>query len=157
MARCLVVADRSASGRTLATRVGPLLGDDTAVHLLVPAGPLRPGEREFVRSELVGPALSEQGESVTFAHWRLREGLLCLAEAGFEVTGEVCDANPWRAVRRMLVEERFDRALVTEAASPISRRLRVDLASRLTRQARIPVLQTASAPVGRTPAGPRAT
>lgn len=143
MGRTLVVTGRSASGRRLTTLVGPFLGD-SSVHLLVPAVRLRAGEREFVRSEFVGPGLPDEGEAAAFARWRLRDSLASLAESGIDATGEVCEANPRRAIRRMLDDRLFDQVVVAGLGSPVARRLRVDRISRLARRAGIPVLDTAA-------------
>jgi flavin-binding protein dodecin len=83
------------------------------------------------------PQTDEEGQRR--AEERLDEQLRLLAQAGVFATGEVGDPDPMAAVAAVLDRASFDEILISTLPAGASRWLRMDLVSRLQRQAAIPV------------------
>jgi GABA permease len=65
------------------------------------------------------------------AEERLREALTRFAELGAEVTGEVGDVSPFRAVDDVLIRENFDEVVVSTLPPGPSRWLKLDAVNRI--------------------------
>lgn len=123
--RVLVVANRT------------LHSDELQAHIreLATGGP--------TRFFLLAPADASAGETPDQAR-RLAEGRLrhlvdLLHEEGIDAEGAVGDADPFRAVERILERERFDQILLSTLRPGLSRWLASDLTRRLERNFQLPV------------------
>ena len=116
--RVLVLANQTADseGLTEALRRRAARGD-VSFMLLVPVG--RAGDRD--------------------AHDQLAAGLLRFAEAGLDVEGRVCDADPIVAVHESWAPGQFDEVIVSTLAREHSRWLEADLPHRIARLTDAPV------------------
>jgi hypothetical protein len=129
MSTYLVVAHRTLVGPALVDHVkglGP--PEETHLHLVVPVR--HPSDRAWTDGAV---------EAATRA--RLDEGLATFRELGFEVTGEIGDANPVYAVTTALRNLPFpcDGVVVSTLPSGVSRWLHVDAVSRIRREVGLPV------------------
>ena len=125
----LVVAHRTLVGPSLVDHVrtlGP--PDECHLHLVVPVR--HPSDHAWT-----------DGEVETAARARLDEGLATFRALGFEVSGEVGDANPLYAVTTALrtAPFRFDGVIVSTLPSGMSRWLHLDAVSRIRREVALPV------------------
>jgi hypothetical protein len=134
----LVVAHRTLVGRPLIDRVARLgLPDDCHLHLVVP-----------VRHPTDHPW--SDGEVQAAAQARLDEGIATFRSLGYDVTGEVGDANPVYAVATALRDVPFDVVGVVVSTLPpgVSRWLHVDVVSRVRREVEpLPVTHVVSSAV----------
>lgn len=132
----LVVAHRTLVGDALLAHVGTLgPAEELHLHLVVPvhhpAGPWSDGEVEAA------------------ARLRLDEGEATFRSLGYEVTGEVGDANPVYAVTTALrsLDSTVDGIVLSTLPRGVSRWLRIDAVSRLRREVEdrnIPVTHVAA-------------
>ena len=125
----LVVAHRTLVGPELVahvTALGP--PEETHLHLVVPVH--HPFDHAWT-----------DGAVEAATRIRLDQGLATFRELGFEVTGEVGDANPVYAVTTALRTAPFtcDGVVVSTLPSGVSRWLHVDAVSRIRREVDLPV------------------
>jgi len=133
----LVVAHRTLVGRSLIDHVrtlGP--PDECHLHLVVPVR--HPANHAWT-----------DGEVETAARARLEEGLTAFRALGFEVSGEIGDANPVYAVTTALRTSpfRYDGVIVSTLPSGASRWLHLDAVSRIRREVDLPVTHVESSEV----------
>lgn len=147
MARYLIVANQTLGGSHL----------DDAIHERLAAGPgdffvvvpMIPPEYEsgvWVSPDPVfgiAAAASATPEAVADARelseHRLQQMIRRIELVGGTATGEVGDTDPVLAVRTVLDRESFDEVLVSTLPSGLSRWLKLDLPSRISRMVDIPV------------------
>jgi hypothetical protein len=130
----LVVAHRTLIGPSLVDHVrtlGP--PDECHLHLVVPVR--HPTDHPWT-----------DGEVETAARARLEEGLAAFRALGFEVSGEIGDANPVYAVTSALRNAPFrcDGVIVSTLPSGVSRWLHIDAVSRIRREVDLPVTHVES-------------
>ena len=125
MLRYLVVANQTLGSQRLRDRMQAAIEEGPCrFHLVVPA------------SHPSG-AWSE-GEARALAARRLERALVALRTLGAEVTGEVGDASPIRAVSDVLLEEQFDEIILSTLPPGPSRWLRQDVVHRVQRTFAMP-------------------
>jgi hypothetical protein len=125
----LVVAHRTLVGPALVEHVRTLGSPgEVRLHLVVPVR--HPTDHAW-----------SDGEVEAVARARLEEGLAAFRGLGFEVTGEVGDANPVYAVTTALrgTSLPFDGIIVSTLHSSVSRWLHLDVVSRLRREVELPI------------------
>jgi hypothetical protein len=130
----LVVAHRTLVGPSLIDHVNALgPPGECRLHLVVPVR--HPTDHAW-----------SDGEVEAAAQARLDEGLAAFRALGFEVTGEVGDANPVYAVTTALrtTSRRPDEIIVSTLPSGVSRWLHLDVVSRLRREVDLPVTHVES-------------
>jgi hypothetical protein len=128
MRRFLVVANQTLGGDALLRRVREAVSwGPSSFHLLVPATP--------VRHQLTWT----EGEAQAVARQRLDEGLARFETEGFNVSGEVGDANPMLAIADALRDGNFDEVILSTLPVGVSRWVRMDLPSRVHRRFGLPV------------------
>jgi hypothetical protein len=130
----LVVAHRTLVGPALVDHVrtlGP--PDEVRLHLVVPVR--HPTDHAW-----------SDGEVEAAARARLDEGLAAFRALGFDVTGEVGDANPVYAVTTALRDASRppDGVIVSTLSAGMSRWLHLDVVSRLRREIDLPVTHVES-------------
>jgi hypothetical protein len=135
----LVVAHRTLVGRSLVdhvTTLGP--PGEVRLHLVVPVR--HPTDHVW-----------SDGEVEAVARARLDEGLAAFRALGFEVTGEVGDANPVYAVTTALrsAPSQPDGVIVSTLPAGVSKWLHLDAVSRIRREVDLPVthVESRAAPV----------
>jgi hypothetical protein len=124
MHRILVVANETLEGAHLLEEVqrrieaagGP---DACAVHLVVPASH--------------GKGMWTEGGAKAEAQFRLDDGLITFKELGADVTGEVGDPSPVRAVGDAMIVQHHDEIVISTLPPGVSRWLKQDAISRLQR------------------------
>ena len=147
----LLVANQTLAGQRLREKLRELEGEDTTVHLVVPATPVDISG-QFVRTDTVenpggsaagvttgGNAAGAGGTGRRRAQNRLREGLRLLSEEGIRATGEVGPSDPLEAIADALARADYDEIIVSTLPKGISRWLRMDLPRRAQRKFRLPV------------------
>ncbi len=128
MRRYLIVANRTVTGEHLVKEA--LIRHSlsrSAFHVVVP---MHPAEEGLVWSE---------GQARAHARARLDEALEDLRGAGLDVTGEVGDASPLRAVEDAVRDQCFDEIIVSTLPPGVSRWVKLDLPNRLRRRCSVPV------------------
>jgi hypothetical protein len=135
----LVVAHRTLVGPTLVDHVktlGP--PGEVSLHLVVPVR--HPPDHPW-----------SDGEVEAAARARLDEGRAAFRALGFEVTGEVGDANPVYAVTTALrrASPPPDGVIVSTLPASVSKWLHLDVVSRIRREIDLPVthVESREAPV----------
>ena len=78
------------------------------------------------------------------AQAKLDAALKQLASAGAIAGGEVCDADPMRAVEQAVASREFDEIIVSTLPARLSRWLRQDLPARLGRKFHLPITHVAA-------------
>jgi GABA permease len=125
MRRYLVVANQTLGSQHLRDRMQAAMAEGPChFHLVVPA------------SHPSG-AWSE-GEARALAARRLDRALFAFRAMGADVSGEVGDASPIRAISDVLLEEQFDEILLSTLPPGPSRWLRQDVVHRVQRTFAIP-------------------
>jgi GABA permease len=128
MGRYLVVANRTLGGDHLIDALRQRIGHgECAIHVLVPASHTSTG------------AFWTEGEAMAHAQEQLDHAMARFRELGCEVTGEVGDASPVRAVGDVLLHDSFDEIILSTLPPGPSRWLRQDVVHRLQRGVDIPV------------------
>jgi hypothetical protein len=123
--RYLVVANQTLGSQRLRERIQAAMADGPShFRLVVPA------------SHPSG-AWSD-GEVQALARRRLDSALAAFQELGADVTGEVGDASPVRAVSDVLMEEQYDEIILSTLPPGPSRWLRQDVVHRVQRTFAIP-------------------
>ena len=134
MGTYLVVAHRTLIGQALLDHLRTL-GPPGAcrLHLVVPVR--HPADHSW-----------SDGEVDAVAKAKLEEGLAAFRALGFEVSGEVGDANPVYAVTTALRKASVpcDGVIVSTLPSGVSRWLHLDVVSRLRREIELPVTHVES-------------
>lgn len=128
MHRYLIVANRTLSGEHLVKEAltrHALRG--SKFHVVVP---ITPAEEGLVWSE---------GQARAHARARLDDALERLRAAGLDVTGEVGDESPLRAVEDAVRGQHFDEIIVSTLPPGVSRWVKLDLPNRIRRRCSIPV------------------
>lgn len=126
--RILVVANRTAVGAHLRDAVLDLLKEGPCeLTLLVPATPPPHG------------LTWTEGESISFAEERMREGVTSLQGTGAGVEGKVGDADPMDAITDELDGQVYDLILLSTLGPGISKWLKLDLPSRVAARFDIPL------------------
>jgi hypothetical protein len=122
MHRILVVANETLEGARLLEEVGRRIkaaGEECAVHLAVPASH--------------GSGSWTEGQAKAAAQVRLDDATPAFKELGVEVTGEVGDPSPVRAVSDAFILQHYDEIVVSTLPAGVSRWLRQDAVSRVER------------------------
>jgi hypothetical protein len=133
MRRYLVVANKTLGGAHLRQRIAELMAEGPCqFHLVVPA------------SHPSG-AWSD-GEVVAVAARRLEEALESMRELGIDVSGEVGDSSPVRAVTDALLKESYDEIILSTLPPGPSRWLRQDVIHRIQRTVDVPFTHIIAAP-----------
>lgn len=128
MRRFLVVANQTLGGDALLRRVREAVSwGPSSFHLLVPA--------THVRHQLTWT----EGEAQAVARHRLEEGIARFEAEGFNVSGEVGDANPMLAIADALRAGEFDEVILSTLPVGVSRWVRMDLPTRVHRRFGLPV------------------
>ncbi len=126
----LVVAHRTLVGQGLIGHVGALGSpEELRLHLVVPV------------HHPVDHAWSD-GEVEATAGARLAEGIKAFRAQGYQVTGEVGDANPVYAVTTALRDSarNCEGVVISTLPSGLSRWLHVDAVHRIRREVNLPVI-----------------
>jgi hypothetical protein len=132
MRRYLVVANRTLGGEHLLDAVRQRISEGPcAFHVVVPAS--HPSS-----------AWSDE-EVIVAARHRLDDALDRFRALGVDVTGEVGDASPVRAVADVLLHDTFDEILLSTLPPGPSRWLRQDVIHRLERSVDVPVVHVVAA------------
>jgi hypothetical protein len=135
MTRYVVVANRTLGAGALSDRIDELLASGAShFHLVVP---VTNGQAGLAR---------DQESSRTRALTRLHRELSRLRERGIDASGEVVTGDIVERVREVTDEHHVDAVLVSTLPPRISRWLRLDLVTRLTKAVHVPVQQIEAAP-----------
>jgi GABA permease len=125
----LIVANRTLSGAHLLEEVqARSAAEECRFHIVVPATPD------------AGRTNWTEGAAHAQAQRRLDEALEQFRAAGLELTGEVGDESPVRAVGDVLIREQFDAIIVSTLPPGVSKWLKRDLPHRLARRYPVPVI-----------------
>jgi len=125
MRRFLVVANQTLGGAHLRERIVSLMAEGPCqFHIVIPA------------SHPSG-AWSD-GEVVAMASRRLDDALTSLRRLGVDVSGEVGDASPVRAIGDALLQQEFDEIILSTLPPGPSRWLRQDVVHRVQRTFSVP-------------------
>jgi len=125
----LIVANQTLSGAHLLREVQTRAqAEESRFHVVVPATPA------------AGHTNWTEGAAHAQAQGRLDDALAQFRAAGIEVTGEVGDESPSRAVGDVLLREHFDAIIVSTLPPGVSKWLKRDLPHRLARRYPVPVI-----------------
>jgi hypothetical protein len=126
MRRYLIVANRTLGGEQVLDAVRQRMQEGPCTfHVVVPAS---------------HPSSTwSEGQVMAIAQRRLDEALARLGELGAQITGEVGDASPVRAVGDVLLREPVDEILLSTLPPGPSRWLRQDVIHRIERNYDVPV------------------
>jgi GABA permease len=125
----LIVANRTLGGAHLLREVQTRSeAEECRFHIVVPATPD------------AGHTNWTEGAAHAQAQRRLDEALAQFRTTGIEMTGEVGDESPVRAVGDVLNREHFDAIIVSTLPPGASKWLKRDLPHRLARRFPIPVI-----------------
>jgi nucleotide-binding universal stress UspA family protein len=111
--------------------------------LRVPATPPTEEERDLLYGPRIMGRLGEE-PGVTLARHALQDALESWASSGLEVTGQVADPDPARAIRSAMAEQAYDMLILSTLARGTSRWLAADLPHRMRRELDLPVLHVES-------------
>lgn len=125
MHRILVVANETLDAQHLLEEVGRRIEaaggpESSAVHLVVPMAH--------------GRGTWTEGGARADAQSRLDDGLILFKELHVEVSGEIGDVSPARAVSDAFLGRRYDEIVVSTLPAGISRWLKQDAVSRIRRE-----------------------
>ena len=130
----LIVANRTLSGAHLLEEVQARSeAEECRFHVVVPATP-DGGHTNWT-----------EGGAHAQAQRRLDEATAQFRTAGIELTGEVGDESPVRAVGDVLLREDFDAIIVSTLPPGVSKWLKRDLPHRLARRYPVPVIHLVGA------------
>jgi hypothetical protein len=128
MRRYLIVANRTLTGPHLVAEAHARLGQGPGeFHVVVPLSRADEG-LVWTVGHVRAPACA-----------RLDDAIERLRDAGLDVTGEIGDESPLRAVEDVLRDQHFDEIIVSTLPPGVSRWLKLDLPNRLRRSVSIPV------------------
>jgi hypothetical protein len=132
--RYLVVANQTLGGEHLRDRIRACLGEGPCrFHVVVPA------------SHTSGVTWTE-GEAHAVAQRRLAVALRAFRGIGAEVTGEVGDISPVRAIADALLAAEFDEIILSTLPPGPSRWLRQDVLHRVQRTFAVPCTHVVAEP-----------
>ena len=138
MGRCLIVANQTLGGPDLDRVIRERIeAGQSAFHVVVPTTDPRYETDAWLWGYVPGTHL---GKAHQRARHRLEAILSDIAELGGDVSGQVGDSDPVRAVREVLdsgVE--LDEVLVSTLPSRLSRWLKLDVPSRVSKLVDVPV------------------
>ena len=135
MRLCLVVANQTLMGEELLQALLAKQEEgETAFHVVMPeTHPKGAWSEGSVHAEMAA---------------RLEQARTHFAEHGIEITGQVGDANPIRAVEDAMMAEHFDEIIVSTLPLGPSHWLRADVPSRIRRNhPEVPMTHVMAAPV----------
>ncbi|MCZ2814521.1 hypothetical protein [Modestobacter sp. VKM Ac-2984] len=134
MRRCLVLANQTLGGPRLLEAIQQrMAAREHVFYVVVPATPVAHQQR--VRSEGDAPA----DHARALAAQRLTDALVQIRGLGAAADGEVGDSDPLQAVRLALRRFSADEIVVSTLSRGVSRWLRADLPSRVSRSFDLPV------------------
>lgn len=148
MSRYLVVANQTLGGAELDQRITDRIeGSHGQFYVLVPmtepeneADTWVPADPTFGMDRM---AVATDADALDVARkrseHRLRQMLERIRSAGGEAEGEVGPTDPFKAVQQVWERETFDEIIVSTLPAGISRWVKMDLPSRLSRWASVPV------------------
>lgn len=150
--RYLIVANQTLGGRDLDVAIEQRirLGEATFV-VVVPMIEVAHEASNWVAPEFYIPPtpLPEIEDAVQEARARSEHRLQAIVtrirELGGEAEGEVGSGDPMEAVEVVLERDTFDEIIVSTLPARLSRWLRIDLPSRITRSCAIPVVTVTAA------------
>jgi hypothetical protein len=122
MHRILVVANETLEAQHLLEEVGrhvEAAGEECAIHLVVPAAH--------------GRGVWTEGGARAEAQRRLDDALVTFKELHVEVTGEIGDPSPARAVNDAMLAMPHDEIILSTLPAGVSRWLKQDAPSRIRR------------------------
>jgi hypothetical protein len=165
MGRYLIVANQTLGGVELDRAVRERIArDHSEFEVVVPMTALRNETAAWTGGFLIGDGLipAELSAEMFEEHARAREAALEAARqraeirldrmlerielAGGEATGTVGDADPVAAVEVVLRDRDFDEIIISTLPAGISRWLKMDLSSRVSRMTDTPVTTIEAAP-----------
>jgi GABA permease len=150
MHRFLVVANQTLGSDELRDLVRQRVAAGPAdFWLVVPATPVKDlaSIAALPPMPVVGgvPTISAPPEEARrLAQAKLEAALKQFAAAGATAGGEVCDADPMRAVEAAVASREFDEIIVSTLPARLSRWLHQDLPARLGRKFHLPVTHVAA-------------
>ncbi|MFT7601370.1 MAG: flavin-binding protein dodecin [Acidimicrobiales bacterium] len=153
--RYLIVANQTLGTGELVAEVDRLISEGPAeFHLLVPASHSKtyararrlsmlgadpvtglPTEQMPVAEEWLGPDV----EGLDAAQKRLDAQLARMKNASYDVSGEIGDPDPIRAISQVMSRSSFDEIILSTLPAGLSRWLKADLPSRVARATGVPV------------------
>lgn len=145
MRRYLIVANQTLGGEALQEAVLERMRQGPATfYVIVPA--TRPADYSISAAAMYGGMLGMEGfafppeaSGEDRAAEHLAAALRRLSALGADADGEVGDPDPVEAVRVVLERRSFDEIILSTLPSGISRWLRMDLLSRMTRRFDLPI------------------
>lgn len=142
MPQYLVVANQTLGGSPLVRRVEELAEaaapDPIRVHLVVPVT-RTDGTRQWEHPPIDRYLPEPEMLARTMAQARMQHELARLRRSGVDADGEVAAHDPVETVVSLVARQPYAAVLVSTLPSNLSRWLRVDLPSRLTRAVDVPV------------------
>ena len=128
MKTCLVVANQTLPGETLATAIRERIAEgDRTFYVVVPLTRVSHG------------VTWGEDESPDAARGRLDAFLVALGSQGVEADGEIGDPDPIQAVRDVLRGRAVDEVILSTLPAGASRWLQRDVPSRLAREIELPL------------------
>ena len=139
MPHCLIVANQTAADERLVAEVlrRATAQPDTEFFIVVPQTPLSQQERALRHSE--HPLAFGETGPVTLARRRLREALAIFTDTAVQISGDIGDANPLKAVAAVMAARPVDQIIVSTLPRRQSRWLAGDLPTKLHRRTGLPV------------------
>ena len=139
MTHCLIVANQTAADERLVAEVlrRATAQPDTEFFIVVPQTPLSRQERALRHSE--HPLAFGETGPVTLARRRLRESLAIFDGTAVNISGDIGDANPLKAVAAVMATRTVDQIIVSTLPRRQSRWLAADLPTKLHRKTGLPV------------------
>jgi hypothetical protein len=132
--RYLVVANQTLGGEHLRERIRKSMAEGPCrFHVIVPA-------------THSGGVTWTEGEAQTLAERRLAAALRAFRGMGAEVTGEVGDISPVRAIADVLLRAEFDEIILSTLPPGPSRWLRQDVVHRVQRTFAVPCTHIVAEP-----------
>lgn len=134
----LIVANQTIGGDDISAAVATRIADGAcAFHLLVPVPPPSPSAMAAVGSATT--AIFEVPDERLVAAQRLAAGLQWLLDLGVEATGEVGSTDAVASVTAVVARGGIDEVLISTLPSRLSRWLKLDLPTKLSKVVKIPV------------------
>jgi GABA permease len=149
MRQVLVVANQTLAGRELRAELRSKMAEGPmVVRVVVPATapvedpwliPAGPGGAPAPAAAGAQDGYGDRPGGYELAEQRLVRGLLLIGDLGLEVTGEVGDADPMRAVGDALAQQAADEVIISTLPHHVSHWLRADLPARVHRKHQVKV------------------
>jgi cell pole-organizing protein PopZ len=144
MGRYLVVANQTLGGADLERTIRDRVERGAAhFHIVVPT--IEPQDETPAwamsgsESSFVPPEYETADKARRRAQHRLNQMVDKIAAIGGKATGEVGDSDPAKAVRAALESETFEEVIISTLPARLSRWLKMDLPSRVSRMTEVPV------------------